>query len=99
MSIILSQWFGQSLSVPLLVVDITFLAMGWMLEFRANNKTHAIGFMLFMLAFFVMCAFIVKGKSEMFCVYAIYAGGMSILMLAGGLAGIVSKFVYKKLSR
>jgi len=89
------EWFGQSLSLPVIVMHLTFLCSGIVLGCKMKKKKTIIIVMLTLALLCSACALCMLIDSEMIYIYAVYLGGMFTLILAGSLIGIL----YGKIKR
>jgi len=87
----LELWFSQKLTTWLLLVDITFIVLGYLVGLRAQKKGIA--------AYIILCALL--------AVLGIILGAMAgsllcaaaVLSLGGFAAGLLMRLILKKLER
>lgn len=91
MKFVLTQWFSQPASLPVLFTNFLFLASGFATAKHIGSKKTIIYIMLTALAlFFVACA-VSHVSFEMFRVYSVYVGAMCLDFCVGAAIGLLAK--------
>lgn len=83
MSFLLTQWFTQPVSLPVLFMNFIFAAAGFGIAANIKNEKIIIYIMLTILAIFFLACAVTHINIQMFRIYAVYVGALCLDACAG----------------
>ena len=92
---ILAEWFGQSISIPVVVCDLFFLAIGIFAAVKVKNKKSVIYIMLTIVILYFAAVLVSQGTNYMLAIFSVFVGGLTVLALVGACIGLVIRSVKK----
>ena len=93
---ILAEWFGQDISIPVVVCDLFFLALGIFAAVKVKNKKSVVYIMLTIVVLYFAAVLVSRGSNYTLAIYTVFIGGLTALAFAGGCIGLVVRSVKKK---
>lgn len=92
MLFLLTQWFTQPVSLPVLFMNFLFAAAGFSVAANIKNKKTVIYIMLTMLAIFFLACAVTHINIQMFRIYAVYVGALCL----DACVGMGISLIYKR---
>lgn len=92
MRFVLTQWFSQPLTLPVLFTNFLFLAAGFSAAMAIRKKKTIIYIMLTMLAIFFLACAVTHIDIQMFRIYAVYVGALCL----DACVGMALCLIYKR---
>ena len=89
------EWFGQGFSLPVIVTDLFFIAIGIYAALKIHSKKTVIYIMLTMILLYIAACFVAECSIVMFAVYSVFVGGAATLIFAGAAIGLLIRAVKK----
>ena len=92
---VLIEWFGQDISIPVIVCDLAFLALGIITAMKVKKNKTIICVMLTMVLLYLAAVIVGNGSNYMLAIYAVYISGVSVLVFVGSAIGLLVRAIKK----